>query len=67
MKKWRDYNITEKVMVGLILMLLIGIVTRWGYIRKEASDAVGRYFKVDSTMKIDSYDSMRIPGEATRK
>ncbi len=31
---------TEKLMAALIAMLVIGICLRWGYIRREAGEAV---------------------------
>ena len=43
------------LMAALILMLLIGIATRWGYIRKELSDTWDRYLdrmKYDTTALI---------------
>lgn len=32
-----------RLMIALIIMLLIGIIVRWAYIRKELSDTVNRY------------------------
>ena len=51
-RKWTG---NEKIMAGLIVLLLVGIAIRWGYIRQEAGEPVMRYFRPDSV-------PLRIPG-----
>jgi hypothetical protein len=50
MKKWlKARSRQEKWMIVLILVLLIGVIVRWGYIRSEAGEAFKQridHFKV---------------------
>lgn len=46
---WKKLNKSEKVMVVIIIMLIIGIITRWGYVKEEASESVMHYFRSDTT------------------
>ena len=41
------HKMTVRLMIALIIMLLIGILTRWEYIKKEASESVKRYFTTE--------------------
>lgn len=41
----------EKLMYGLILILAIGIVTRWGYVWGEIGDAFGGLFGGSDSVK----------------
>lgn len=47
-KDWfKEQTPTAKLMIVLVAMLLIAIATRWGYIQKEASDAVKERLQLD--------------------
>ena len=51
MKWFKSLSRREKIMLLLIIMLLIGIALRWGYISRRASDAIQErieYFHPDS-------------------
>lgn len=34
----------EKLLIGIIILLLIMVATRWGKIAKEAAEGFNRYF-----------------------
>ena len=40
MKKWKDIPGNEKWMIALIVLLLLGIIIRWGFVK----DGIGRGF-----------------------
>ncbi|CDN32344.1 hypothetical protein BN938_2272 [Mucinivorans hirudinis] len=42
---WRSRTLNEKMMWGLILVLIIGIATRWRYVWGEIASAFGGYFE----------------------
>ncbi|MEG1607983.1 MAG: hypothetical protein RR931_05555 [Mucinivorans sp.] len=39
LKWWHATTLNEKLMYSLVLMLLIGIATRWRYVLREVGDA----------------------------
>jgi hypothetical protein len=38
-KWWKARSRQEKWMIAIIVMLLIGVVVRWGYVKREAGEA----------------------------
>lgn len=38
-EKWKKLTLNEKLMFALIVILLIGIATRWRYVFAEVADA----------------------------
>ncbi|MFI3331415.1 MAG: hypothetical protein R3Y38_06380 [Rikenellaceae bacterium] len=41
MRDWlKKRSTSEKVMLGLIIMLLIGVLSRWEFIKKEGGEAI---------------------------
>ncbi len=42
---------TLVMMILLIVMLIIGIVVRWGFIREEVTDTVNRYIGTEEVEK----------------
>ena len=45
---WKKSSQNEKIMYALIFMLVIGIGTRWAYVKTELSDSVAEMFSSDS-------------------
>lgn len=41
---WKSRTTNEKMMWGLIVVLIIGILTRWDYVWGEIADGFGSYF-----------------------
>ncbi len=48
-KMWKNLSGQEKGMVLIIIMLLIGVMLRWGFIKKEAGESVRGMFRADTT------------------
>lgn len=49
MIKWfKNLKTPEKVMVGLIIMLLIGVVLRWQYIKSEGGESIKNRFVIEN-------------------
>lgn len=48
---------TVRMMIALIVMLLIGIITRWEYVKKELGESVERIFPSE---QVDSLPSNKI-------
>jgi len=44
-EKFKKLNSTEKGMVILIIILLFGILLRWGYVKHNAQKGFDKYFK----------------------
>lgn len=42
---WRSRTLNEKLMHALIVMLVIGIATRWRFIFAEVADAFSNIFR----------------------
>lgn len=42
---WKSRTTNEKMMWGLIAVLIIGILTRWNYVWEEVAAAFGSYFQ----------------------
>ena len=40
---WNGCSNSEKLMYGLIVLLLVGIAARFGYIRSELADTIETY------------------------
>lgn len=49
MKKWKDWSSQEKCMVVIILLLLIGIITRWEYVKKGITDSFSDHSRTETT------------------
>lgn len=45
---WSGRTLNEKLMYSLVVVLIIGIVTRWGYVTKEISEGFSQYFNAFS-------------------
>lgn len=43
----RKLNRNEKLMIALIIVLAIGVILRWGFIKKEVSDSFKERFAPD--------------------
>lgn len=55
MKKWlKNLSTPEKVMIGIMLMLLIGIVMRWQLIKTEGGESIRNRFTIESSVVGDS-------------
>jgi hypothetical protein len=46
---WKRLSFTEKLLLGVVFMLLIMIATRWENISKDISDSFKRLFEKHST------------------
>ncbi len=42
--KWQGMSTNEKLLLGMVIILIIMVATRWEKIAKEASEAFNRYF-----------------------
>lgn len=42
--RWKNLTTNEKLLIGMIILLLIMVATRWDKIAKQASEAFNRYF-----------------------
>lgn len=42
--RWKNMTTNEKLLIGLIILLLIMVATRWEKIAKEAAEGFNRYF-----------------------
>ncbi len=42
--RWKNMTTNEKLLIGMIILLLIMVATRWDKIAKQASEAFNRYF-----------------------
>lgn len=42
--RWKNMTTNEKLLIGIIILLLIMVATRWGKIAKEAAEGFNRYF-----------------------
>lgn len=42
--RWNNLTTNEKLLIGMIILLLIMVATRWDKIAKQASEAFNRYF-----------------------
>ncbi|BDX38979.1 hypothetical protein CYCD_23340 [Tenuifilaceae bacterium CYCD] len=42
--RWNNLTTNEKLLIGMIILLLIMVATRWDKITKQASEAFNRYF-----------------------
>lgn len=52
MIQWfKNLSRSEKIMIGLILMLLLGIISRWQVIEKEGGEAIRSRFELDDVRK----------------
>jgi hypothetical protein len=38
-KWWKARSRQEKWMIAIIVMLLVGVILRWGYVKSEAGEA----------------------------
>ncbi|HSA04523.1 MAG TPA: hypothetical protein P5145_02920 [Tenuifilaceae bacterium] len=42
--RWKNMTTNEKLLIGMIILLLIMVATRWEKIAKEATEGFNRYF-----------------------
>ena len=56
-KMWANYTLNEKIMYALILVSIIGISTRWAYVKTEVIDGVMGLFNSDTTPQKDEEDN----------
>ncbi len=42
--RWKNLTTNEKLLIGLVIILLIMVATRWEKIASEASKGFNRYF-----------------------
>jgi len=56
MKRWKDFNTTEKMMIAMILMLIVCIFLSWGRITNGVAKGFSFFGITDktSTAQIDS-------------
>jgi|APDOM4702015159_1054818.scaffolds.fasta_scaffold10876_2 hypothetical protein len=50
-KHFNKLSSTERGMVILIAILLLGIVLRWGYVSEKAHQGFGKYFNTNEQQK----------------
>lgn len=54
MIKWfKGLSLSEKVMIGLIVMLLVGIISRWQVIKEEGGEAIRNRLQMDQVQSVD--------------
>ena len=47
--RWQKFSQLEKILIGIILILIIGIIVRFPYIKGEVSKSMKGYFKTEKT------------------
>jgi hypothetical protein len=50
-EKFKSLTYTEKGMIILIIILLFGILIRWGYVQQNARKGFDRYLKAEQVTK----------------
>jgi len=58
MKRWKDYNTNEKLMIGMIVMLIICVFLSWGRITKGISKGF-TFLNSDSNTSVEQNDSLK--------